>query len=295
LINKNMEEGKLVPGEIIINLLKKAIEKNGWASKKYLIDGFPRSQDNLDGWNKILGETVEVPFALSLDADEAAMTARILERAKSSGRVDDNVESLKLRFATFKTESVPVVKDFELKGKLKRVNSLRAINDVFSNVINCFNEYFLPKPTVFFVLGGPGCGKGTQCTKLVQNYGFCHLSAGDLLREERDSGSEMATLINKYMLDGKLVPGEVTIELIKMALHKHGWSAKKFLIDGFPRSQENLDGWNKDVASLVEVPFAFFLDADEKAMTARILKRAEVSGRVDDNVDSLKLRFATFK
>lgn len=48
------------------------------------------------------------------------------------------------------------------------------------------------KPQVFFVLGGPGSGKGTQCAKLAQNKGFVHLSAGDLLREERDSGSETA-------------------------------------------------------------------------------------------------------
>ncbi len=135
LINQHMAEGKLVPGEITITLLKQAIEKNGWASKKYLIDGFPRNQENLDGWNKIVGDAVEVPFALYLDADEAAMTSRILERAKVSGRVDDNVESLKLRFATFNTESVPIVKHFESEGKLKRVNSLNAIEEVFTNCV----------------------------------------------------------------------------------------------------------------------------------------------------------------
>ena len=45
------------------------------------------------------------------------------------------------------------------------------------------------KPEVVFVLGGPGSGKGTQCAKLVEDHGFVHLSAGDLLRAERDSGS----------------------------------------------------------------------------------------------------------
>ena len=66
------------------------------------------------------------------------------------------------------------------------------------------------KPHVFFVLGGPGSGKGTQCAKLVENYGYAHLSAGDLLREERDSGSETATLINQYIVEGKIVPVEIT-------------------------------------------------------------------------------------
>jgi UMP-CMP kinase len=93
--------------------LKQALHKNGWNKKKFLIDGFPRNQENLDGWNKIVGSEVEMPFVLFLDADEAAMTSRILERAKISGRVDDNVESLKLRFATFKNESIPIINLFD--------------------------------------------------------------------------------------------------------------------------------------------------------------------------------------
>ena len=52
------------------------------------------------------------------------------------------------------------------------------------------------KPVVFFVLGGPGSGKSTQCAKLVANYGFVHLSAGNLLREEIESGSSTADYIN---------------------------------------------------------------------------------------------------
>ena len=56
------------------------------------------------------------------------------------------------------------------------------------------------KPTCFFILGGPGCGKGTVCASLVKDYGLIHLSAGDLLREERDSGSILATLINNLIL-----------------------------------------------------------------------------------------------
>lgn len=53
-----------------------------------------------------------------------------------------------------------------------------------------------PKPTCYFVLGGPGSGKGTLCATLVEQHGFVHLSAGDLLRAERNSGSENAEMIN---------------------------------------------------------------------------------------------------
>src|SRR3954454_11697686 len=60
--------------------------------------------------------------------------------------------------------------------------------------------------TVIFVLGGPGAGKGTQCARLVKEYGFVHLSAGDLLRDERDSGSAIGATIEEYIREGKIVP-----------------------------------------------------------------------------------------
>jgi UMP-CMP kinase len=66
-----------------------------------------------------------------------------------------------------------------------------------------------------------------------------HLSAGDLLREERASGSPDAELINNIILEGKIVPVKITVNLIKKAMEKAGWSTKKFLVDGFPRNQDN--------------------------------------------------------
>jgi hypothetical protein len=62
---------------------------------------------------------------------------------------------------------------------------------------------------IVFVLGGPGSGKGTQCEKIVAKYGFTHLSAGDLLRDEVKSGSEVGQQCEQIMKEGKLVPMEV--------------------------------------------------------------------------------------
>jgi adenylate kinase family enzyme len=59
------------------------------------------------------------------------------------------------------------------------------------------------------VLGGPGSGKGTQCAKIVAKYGHTHLSAGDLLRAEVDSGSELGKECQEIMKEGGLVPMEV--------------------------------------------------------------------------------------
>jgi UMP-CMP kinase len=86
-------------------------------------------------------------------------------------------------------------------------------------------------------LGGPGAGKGTQCQNLVRDYGFIHLSAGDLLREERKrEGSQYGELINHYIKEGLIVPMEITVSLLEAAMIKSG--KHRFLIDGFPRKMD---------------------------------------------------------
>src|SRR5271168_2970399 len=77
------------------------------------------------------------------------------------------------------------------------------------------------KVTVVYILGGPGSGKGTQSAHLVQEYGFTHMSAGDLLRAEQDrEGSEYGQLIKDYIKNGQIVPMEVTVKLLENAMRK---------------------------------------------------------------------------
>jgi UMP-CMP kinase len=64
-----------------------------------------------------------------------------------------------------------------------------------------------------------------------------------LIRAEVKSGSKNAVLINNIIKEGNCVPVEISVNLIKEAMEMHGWSTKRFLIDGFPRNQDNEDGW----------------------------------------------------
>ncbi|BBN01346.1 adenylate kinase [Marchantia polymorpha subsp. ruderalis] len=144
------------------------------------------------------------------------------------------------------------------------------------------------KPRVVFVLGGPGSGKGTQCAKIVDSYGFVHLSAGDLLRAEIKSGSPDGTMIQNMIKEGKIVPSSVTINLLKKAMAES--NTDKFLIDGFPRNEENRADFEKVTGILPE--FILFFDCPETELERRLLGRNE--GRVDDNIETIRKRFKVF-
>lgn len=155
----------------------------------------------------------------------------------------------------------------------------------------------MAKPNVVFILGGPGAGKGTQCQKIVNSFHFVHLSAGDLLREERQNRpeSDQSKLIEKHIREGSIVPVEITCSLIEQAMIENQREGKNdFLIDGFPRNQDNLEGWNRQMAAKVNLKFVIFFECDEEVCIERCLNRGKSSGRSDDNIDSLKKRIVTY-
>ena len=149
------------------------------------------------------------------------------------------------------------------------------------------------KPKVVFILGGPGAGKGTQCELLSSEFGMIHLSAGELLRAERQSGSSNGSLIENYLKEGKIVPVQITLDLLKAAMAKA--NANRFLVDGFPRNWDNIQGWESSMMNECDVEAVIFIDCPESVLESRILNRGLTSGRSDDNLDTIRKRFLTYK
>jgi UMP-CMP kinase len=172
---------------------------------------------------------------------------------------------------------------------------MRSIKVEFSTVIIRRYTYAYTSicNAVVFVLGGPGSGKGTNCSKIQEQFGYVHLSAGDLLRAERETGSELAEMINTYIKEGKIVPAEVTVRLLREAMERSG--SHKFLVDGFPRDLQNLECWKAQMSALADVQFLLFLDCPHEVMTARLLERGKTSGRTDDNEESVRKRLLTYE
>ena len=131
------------------------------------------------------------------------------------------------------------------------------------------------------LFGPPGAGKGTQSEKLINHYGLVHISTGDVFRA-LDPNSALAKLAKSYSDKGDLVPDEITIEILEAEVAKHP-NAKGVIYDGFPRTKtqaEALDTFLEGKGSSITMMVA--LNVAENELKARLLKRAEVSGRADD-------------
>lgn len=111
------------------------------------------------------------------------------------------------------------------------------------------------------LLGAPGAGKGTQAQRLVEDYGFAHISTGDLLRAAVKAGTKLGVKAKSYMDEGKLVPDKLVVDLVTERLADDD-AQKGFILDGFPRNTAQavtLDsalsemGRNLDAALLVDV------------------------------------------
>lgn len=149
------------------------------------------------------------------------------------------------------------------------------------------------KPQLMFVVGGPGAGKGTQCARIVEKYGFVHLSTGDLLRAEVASGSEQGKELQKVMSEGGLVTTATLLTLVENAMRAKGWEKSKFMLDGFPRNKENLTVFGEMLMDKVHMLGTLWYQLDSETMSARCLGRGE--GRADDNEATIKKRLATYE
>jgi len=138
------------------------------------------------------------------------------------------------------------------------------------------------------LFGPPGSGKGTQSEKLVEKYGFVHLSTGDLLRKERQQKTPLGIEAQLFVDKGKLVPDEVVIGMISSALDENA-QARGFLFDGFPRTVAQAEALDKLLElKKSEISLVLFLDVNEEELIKRLVHRGKTSGRSDDADENIQ-------
>lgn len=146
------------------------------------------------------------------------------------------------------------------------------------------------------IFGPPGAGKGTQSEKLISKYGLVHISTGDLLRAERNAGTELGNQANNYISKGELVPDAVVIGMVRnYMISKEG--ANGFIFDGFPRTipqAEALDTMLEEFHTGISVVLG--LEVEEDELVKRLMLRGQTSGRVDDqDENTIRNRFQEYQ
>ena len=145
------------------------------------------------------------------------------------------------------------------------------------------------------VLGSPGSGKGTVCRTIAEEFGYVHLSGGELLRQENaKADSPYREVIDEHFRQGLFVPPDIICSIMETAVENS--KSNKFLFDAFPIHMTNLEAWNKrEMSKKMKPSFVLFLDCPQEECEKRILDRgAGGSGRVDDVPEKLGNRFKKY-
>jgi adenylate kinase len=170
------------------------------------------------------------------------------------------------------------------------------------------------------LLGPPGAGKGTQARILVEERGMVQLSTGDMLRDAKDSGTEMGNRVAEVMAKGELVTDEIVIGLIREKLESGGTG---FIFDGFPRTLAQADALADLLAEVGQtLDHVIAMEVNDDALVSRITARStcgncgevyndqtkpipadgkctncgasDFKRRADDNAESLKTRLMEY-
>ena len=142
--------------------------------------------------------------------------------------------------------------------------------------------------------GAPGSGKGTQSAFIAQKYGVQHLSTGDVLRAEIAKGTELGKQIDALISQGNLVPDEMMNGVIDNYIASLPSDCKGTIFDGYPRTVAQAQALTKMLAKYGMDAIMIDLMVDEQLLIQRLIERGKVSGRADDNLNTIRHRIAIY-
>jgi adenylate kinase len=144
------------------------------------------------------------------------------------------------------------------------------------------------------IMGPPGAGKGTQAKILSQRLGIPTISSGDIFRANVETGTELGKRAKEYVTRGEYVPDEVTNAMVRDRLYQRDAEAG-FILDGYPRTVAQVEYLDQILAEH-EAPLDRVLEltVDTDAIVKRLLKRAQLEGRMDDTADVIRRRLEVY-
>lgn len=143
LISSYTAQGQLVPDEVTIQILENHIDSLPADTKGLIFDGFPRTLNQAKELEKLMqrrGDKTAVLIDINVPEDE--IIARLLERGKTSGRADDNLETIKKRLDVYHDQTRPVDDYYELLGKYIRIQGLGSIAEIFGRISRILDKIY---------------------------------------------------------------------------------------------------------------------------------------------------------
>ncbi|MFN2137498.1 MAG: adenylate kinase [Candidatus Promineifilaceae bacterium] len=145
------------------------------------------------------------------------------------------------------------------------------------------------------LVGPPGAGKGTQAKLLEQELGLPQVSTGDLFRYNLKHQTELGKLAQTYMDRGELVPDEVTVAMVQDRLSQQD-CAGGAILDGFPRTLAQAEALDQLLAEFgARITVVPSIEVPREVLVQRLLKRAELEGRADDNEETIRTRMLVYE
>jgi adenylate kinase len=144
------------------------------------------------------------------------------------------------------------------------------------------------------IMGPPGAGKGTQAVRIAEHYRIPAISTGDIFRAMKHSDTPLARQVRTIMESGGYVSDEITNDIVKDRLAQ-GDCVTGFLLDGYPRTLQQvqtLDDYLAETDRPLHAVISLLADVEE--VVARLLKRAEIDGRPDDNEETIRVRLQVY-
>ena len=145
------------------------------------------------------------------------------------------------------------------------------------------------------IFGAPGSGKGTQSELLIEKYGLGHISTGDVLREQIKAGTELGKTAASYIENGQLIPDELMVSILAQVYDGFGQNHAGVIFDGFPRTIPQAEALKQMLADRGHYVAAMIeLDVPEDELMTRLIKRGQMSGRSDDNEETIRKRLTVY-
>ena len=272
-----IEQGGLVSDEIIVQIIEKTIKTNSDANG-FLFDGFPRTYIQayiLEGLMIKLNSSLDA--LISIEVSEEESIKRLLNRAKTSGRSDDNETVIRNRLKEYHEKTLPVLNFYKEKGNYVAVNGMQTIPKVTETIDKIINGLLSKKLLNIVMFGHPGSGRGSLGKALAEKYKLEFVATGEMLEKEIKKGSETGKKIQKLYESGQLVPDEIVIPLIEKKI-QNSKNVRGFIFKGFPRTLVQsyiLDGLLKKYDSYIAKIFEIKVD------TLELIRRLDKRSKTD--------------